>query len=394
MPNKKAKVETQSPLRTPKPKNKLGLSVPKITMPHEIFVKAEDSFDKNSPITAIIEPPTETHTSLTSQTSVSRQTRQTSQTNLPKLKTQPNQTGSQIAPERNFQKVPNSIVNVAIPAGIFKGKSKLLYDVLYAMTRGAVVPRRTARARKTELMKKAGIGSRVTFDSNMQHLIAVGLVREKILIGEHDGNEFEVYTVEEVGTLPSLTSVSSLTSPSQNLVSLVTLETSQTRQSLTDSRDTTYENFKTLFKDFFKTDDEKPLVKFLEKLNEAALAATGKDLTQSDFSALVDIADLIVSETEVARSRTSGVSVYLKFAAENLRRRLYAKNSGTGEKKPGELKTFSEPSNSYEPEPLGDERFMIIENLRRIAEENGSEAVKVFCGNYTEEDWQWLMNNL
>ena len=50
-----------------------------------------------------------------------------------------------IAPARDFSRVPNSITREAIPAGVFRGKSKQLYDCLYWMTRGAVVPTRAVR---------------------------------------------------------------------------------------------------------------------------------------------------------------------------------------------------------------------------------------------------------
>src|SRR5919202_1089147 len=52
------------------------------------------------------------------------------------------------APARDFSRVANSIVRQAVPAGLFAGKSKQLYDYLYARTRGAVVPVRTVRVTK------------------------------------------------------------------------------------------------------------------------------------------------------------------------------------------------------------------------------------------------------
>src|ERR1043166_8049799 len=67
---------------------------------------------------------------------------------------------TQVAPTRDFTRVPNSIVREAIPAGYFTGKSKQIYDCLYAMTRGAVVPVRSVRISMERLMVKADIGSR------------------------------------------------------------------------------------------------------------------------------------------------------------------------------------------------------------------------------------------
>src|SRR5215211_7332967 len=51
-----------------------------------------------------------------------------------------------VAPERDYTRVANSIVRHAVPSGLFGeqgGKAKELYDTLYALTRGAIVPRRT-----------------------------------------------------------------------------------------------------------------------------------------------------------------------------------------------------------------------------------------------------------
>jgi hypothetical protein len=107
-------------LREPKPKKKLGLAVPQpLRMPHEELVR---------PITIQEETHNKTMPSQTRQTSQSSHSRQTSQTRQATL--QP------ISPVRDFTKVANSITREAIPAGIFKGKSKQLYDYLYSATRG------------------------------------------------------------------------------------------------------------------------------------------------------------------------------------------------------------------------------------------------------------------
>src|SRR5688500_7020146 len=57
-----------------------------------------------------------------------------------------------VAPARDFNKRANSIERDALPAGLFPGTSKKLYDALYLRTRGAVVPVRTVKARRSELM--------------------------------------------------------------------------------------------------------------------------------------------------------------------------------------------------------------------------------------------------
>ncbi len=233
--------ESGSVLRVPKAKNKLGLKIPKIAMPHD------DLIFPDKPKLEIVPNKTQGE-SLTTHTSMSSMSSQTSQTA---------QNEKEIAPTKNYQKVANSITKQAIPDGFFKGKDKHLYDVLYSLTRGAVEPKRSVRISKTKLMKMASIGSRITFDSCIERLEAVGLLILKIFIGEHEGNEFEILLPEEVVTLTSQASQTSQTSHAQKLDRLVRLETSQTSQSL-NSIDTTISAIpKTSFKDNEENDDER-----------------------------------------------------------------------------------------------------------------------------------------
>src|SRR5215208_6109602 len=122
------KEKPKTVLREAKPKKSLGLNVrlPRLRDPHDELIKP----------------------SMPSQTSLSSQASPTP-----------------IAPIRDFSKVANSIHREAVPSGLFKGKSKQLYDCLYSLTRGAIVPTRTVRISRLQLMKKAYIGARVTFES-------------------------------------------------------------------------------------------------------------------------------------------------------------------------------------------------------------------------------------
>src|SRR4028118_278002 len=88
------------------------------------------------------------------------------------------------APSRDFAKVANSIVREAVPSGAFSGKSKQLYDYLYVKTRGAIVPRRSVRMTKTEIMKGSHIGSERTMYKNLRRLEAAGLVLVRSIAGE------------------------------------------------------------------------------------------------------------------------------------------------------------------------------------------------------------------
>ena len=174
-------------------------------------------------------------------------------------------------------------------------------------------------------MKLAAIGSRITFDSNIQHLIMVGLVKETIFTGEHNGNEFEVFMPEEI-TLPSqssMTSMSSLTSIGQKLDRLLILETSQTRQGsgamITGVPDVPKTSLKTLK----YIDDDAPVISVLDKLNETARKLTGKELTKKDLEKFSELIDILISETVIAAARTGSISAFMLFMTENLRRRLY-----------------------------------------------------------------------
>src|SRR5207253_11513081 len=109
-------------LRTPTPKKKLGLFVPPaLRLPHEDLIPSSPQE---------LEKPS--MPSLTSQTSTTSTPSQTSEL-VP------------VAPVKDFTKVANSINREAVPAGLFIGKSKQLYDCLYSLSRGAVVPSRTLR---------------------------------------------------------------------------------------------------------------------------------------------------------------------------------------------------------------------------------------------------------
>lgn len=159
-----------------------------------------------------------------------------------------------------------------------------------------------------------------------------------------------------------------------------------------------YSEAKTFFKTLKLSDDDAPVISALKKLNEAARGATGKDLTEKDFQAFDEIIELIIDETTIAQTRTKSVSVYLKFAAENLRRRLYAKPSKSHAKtksfEPGSPEPRQKEVILEAPEPLGAERELLLANLSRIAKENGLEAIEIFRVNYLPEDWQWILENL
>jgi hypothetical protein len=283
------KPKESSSLRQPKPKKKLGLSVPPaLRMPHDDLIQ---SLPGQTDQTAAAETPTAADTP--------------------------------VSPTRDYTKVANSIRREAVPAGLFKGKSKQLYDVLYDLTRGAISPKRTVRVSRPKLMKLAHIGSRVTFDANVIHLCAVGLITVTVLVGEHEGNEYEVFIPEEL-SIPSQTSLTSLTRYAQKLVRLVRLETSQTRHTSSVENTGGYIEPKTSFKTNTEIDDEAfaPLV---ARLKMAAREITGKEPAAAEAERWDQLAELLVTELKIAAGRTN-VSSVPAFLTEHLRRRLWKKD--------------------------------------------------------------------
>jgi hypothetical protein len=102
------------------------------------------------------------------------------------------------APKRDFTRAANSVVRDAIPAGVFTGKGKQLYDYLYSRTRGAIVPVKTTRIPTEQVMAGANM-TRNTFRFQMERLTNAGLVQVEQRPGEHGGNLYTVFMPEEVG---------------------------------------------------------------------------------------------------------------------------------------------------------------------------------------------------
>jgi hypothetical protein len=373
---KKTKPDTDSLLRVPKAKNKLGLKITPIAMPHDDLIKPEQTK---------LELVEKTMTSVSSHTSHT---------------TQPSHAKhSDIAPIKDFQKVPNSITKVAIPDGLFKqGKSKHIYDVLYSLTRGSIEPKRSVRISKTKLRKLAGIGSRVTFDSCISHLESVGLVKLTVFIGEHQGNEFEVYLPDEISQT-SQTSLTSLTSTAQKLDRLVRLETSQTSQSSTPVNTGIIDLPNTSLKTNTKSDDE-PFAALIEVFAKACERISGKLPNKKQQGKWKELAELLIMELEVAAARTTSVSDVPAFLTEHLRRRLMPTKREALKSKPSKTSQAdsqqpSEPVETYQPEPLTKEgRESTLKTFAGYIEKGQKDFLMSLEDTYTKEDWKWLKSEL
>ena len=238
------------------------------------------------------------------------------------------ETEPSIAPERDFMRFANSIIREAVPSGIFGGKSKQLYDYLYSLTRGAIVPRRTVRISKQKLMKGAGIGSEVTLRTNLAKLSSTGLVIERVYPGNHKGNEYEVFLPEELeqegakSPLP-LYPLYPLY-PLQKLEGLDPLETRGSRGGLIVEDKQGYGKTKTFFKTNTEIDDDfAAFGLFARVMQEAAKEVTGRQLTAAEKERFGELAELLVTELKIAAARTQNVSSVPAFLTEHLRRRLW-----------------------------------------------------------------------
>jgi hypothetical protein len=251
--------------------------------------------------------------------------------------------------------VANSIVRQAVPSGIFGeqgGKSKELYDTLYALTRGAIVPKRKIRIPKDQLMKKAGIGSEVTLRKNLSRLSAAKLIKESIVAGTHGGNEYEVFLPEEVGltgSTPSTPSSQGTVSSSPQMQEAVeAVDSRGSIASTSDCESTTSEQPKTSYKtNTERSDDDAALAGLNDTLKQLTKEITGKDLSPTESERWKEVADVLAAEARIAAARTT-VSSVPAFMAEHLRRRLWKIDKkqarAEGRELPDEMTTKSQSS--------------------------------------------------
>lgn len=230
----------------------------------------------------------------------------------------PRTTSTPIAPERDFQRVPNSVTREAMPQGLFRGKSKQVYDYLYHQTRGAMTPKRSVRRSRKDILKGSGLGSMVTVDAAIEHLTGVGLLAVRAAVGSLNGNEYEVFTPEETSTRSS--SSTSTTSLTQNLDNLDVLESSITSTTQTIDTNDSYGHPKTKIKDKDHIDDDARAGRLSARLGEAERELTGKSSASDEK--WDELAEVLITELKIAAARTT-VSNVPAFLAEHLRRRLW-----------------------------------------------------------------------
>ena len=227
-----------------------------------------------------------------------------------------------VAPESDFQRVPNSVTRRAIPEGLFRGKSKHVWDYLWSITRGAVVPTRSARKSRREIKAGSGLGSMVTVDAALEHLENVGLIAIKPAIGSLIGNEYEVFTPEEASTSTSSTARS--TRITQKVDELDVPESGSTSTTQFVENSVGWESPNTSFKTKDINTDDEAFAEFAAAVRKTAKEITGKEPSKAEAARWAEVAEVLMTELKIAAGRTI-VSSVPAFLAEHLRRRLWKK---------------------------------------------------------------------
>jgi hypothetical protein len=229
------------------------------------------------------------------------------------------------APMRDFHKVANSINREAVPAGLFPGSCKKLYDALYLRTRGAVVPVKSVQATRRELSKWSGIKNIKTIASHLRHLSTVGLLIYGWDRGSTQGSTYEVRLPEEISGLGwSKVDLDHLRPPEVGLDQKLVLPLDQKLVlgglSQPIDSNTTSTDAKTSFKTKEEKFDDDAARRLAEVFRQAEKELTGRNSsTEMQWG---ELAEILVTELKIAASRTT-VSNVPTFFAEHLRRRLW-----------------------------------------------------------------------
>jgi hypothetical protein len=240
-----------------------------------------------------------------------------------------------VSPAKDFNKRANSIERDALPAGMFPGTSKKLYDALYLRTRGAVVPVRTIKATRTDLMRWASIGGLNTFLSHMKHLTQIGLIVRTFEVGDRNGAVYEVRVPEELdSTRLTSTRLNSrqLDSTRPDSQQKRVHDSTQIVSRVESSQDVDSKEASAKPKTSFKTnteqsDDDEAFARLNARLRTAVKEITGREATAAEGERWEQLADLLITELKIAAGRTT-VSSVPAFLTEHLRRRLWKKEKG------------------------------------------------------------------
>jgi hypothetical protein len=232
-----------------------------------------------------------------------------------------------VAPERDFQRVPNSVTRRALPDGVFRGKSKQVWDYLWSVSRGAVVPKRVVRKARKEIKTGAGLGSMVTVDAAIEHLQHMGLLAVRPAVGSLSGNEYEVFSPEESQIVrdrfASISSTSRYTSLTQNLDDLDVLDSSISSTTLIPL-ESKLSGFLNTSLNTHDDDTHTLLSEFAKVILDAAQTVVGRELPTTEKERILwkECGCVLADELKRAAARTESVSSVPAFFASHLRRRF------------------------------------------------------------------------
>lgn len=241
----------------------------------------------------------------------------------------PNHPQKNAAPARDFNRRANSLERDALPAGLFPGSSKRIYDALYLRTRGAIQPRSSVRATKRALMDWSGIKNVKTVETHMRYLVGVGLLERTGDNGDREGFSYSVRLPEELPTPtntiydpPQPTPTSTNTTQKTvvgGVQKTVVVGVGQSIDNI-DASELAKTSFKT---EEENSDDDAGARRLAVKMAEAERELTGKVSTSDER--WEELAEVLVAELRIAAARTT-VSNVPSFLAEHLRRRLWKVN--------------------------------------------------------------------
>ena len=227
-----------------------------------------------------------------------------------------------------------------MPSGLFPGSTKKVYDALYIRTRGAVVPTKSVRASRRDLLTWTGIRNLKTIDNHIRYLMAIGLIVRNWELGSNEGSRYEVRLPEEAHyQLPPVVESGGdwppLTTTPQNMSSGYTQEMGSGGQSHFVDSNTNSTNPKTSFKTSIDDDETHTLAKFSKTLVEAARGVVGGGFVNSEQERerWNELGKLLADELKEAAQRTDTISSVPAFLTAHLRRRLARKPPPTADTK-------------------------------------------------------------
>jgi hypothetical protein len=232
----------------------------------------------------------------------------------------------------------------ALPAGLFPGSSKKLYDALYLRTRGAVVPVKTIRATRRELGQWSGIKNIKTIAAHLSHLSTVGLIVHRWERGSTEGSVYEVRLPEEaigIGlgwSKPTLDPLGSPESPlDQRSVQPLDQKSVSGGLSQVIEESTPPGDPKTSFKTKDLNTDDEACAGLVAIFAELSRELTGRGLSLGDRDRWRELGELLAAEAQIAAARTGQVSSVPAFLTEHLRRRLWKKDKAQLERESREV---------------------------------------------------------